>query len=312
MYKLFFILPVLFFTSAHAGTKDEAKTEAIDLSLSLSVLSKHHELEFLDNALENYLIFKPNNAYIVKTVISYKNHDFLIESDELLDTGDDDSKGESMYLNLEYAKFIDQNKARVYYEKYDGFYVSGQQAPAGNYFVFEDINTKRYGLELTRYSKKPRLRHINNGYQNIPKKRFWTAAYGLLFDVSYINNIPSDPTILSQINKSELLFFNDLKLITLSPFAGLLGRYSTNGYYIESGLNLGYGLQIRELKLNGITENENDYTLTGSLFLSLGKEFSDHDHLGISFQADSVEPSIGNNEFSIATLSTSLFYSISF
>ena len=164
MHKFIFILSVVFFTSAHAGTSNETQTEAMDLSLSLSVLSKRHELEFLDNALENYLIFKPNNAYIIKTLISYKHHDFLIESDELFDSGIYDLKGKSEYLNLEYAKYIDQDKAKVYYEKYKGFYVSGQQDLSGNYFVFEDITTKRYGLELTRYAKKPRIRHIKNGF----------------------------------------------------------------------------------------------------------------------------------------------------
>ena len=314
MRKLLILLFIISF-GAHAVQENEEAEWFNNLSLELSVASRTHELEFLDRSLENSIIFKPNIAYVFQTGLTYKEQKIVLETDNLSDIGVDDEKGKSNYVDIHYSGFFNKKEYSAYYGRYEGFYVSGQRDPGGNYFVFDNINTKRYGFEYEVFKDEPRMISVNNkysvNYKELPK-RFFTLTYGLLFDVSYINNIPSDPAILSQISNSQFLFFNNLRLITLSPYGGLLGRLSINGYFLEGGLNIGFGLQKQDFSLDGAARSEYDYSFVGDGFISAGSATPLGGVFGVKIGFASVEPSVDKNEFSIATVDVSLFYRIRF
>lgn len=314
MYK--YLLLFLALTNSVSANEDTKSPEEIeDFSLKFSVISRTHELEFLDRSLENYITFRPNTPYVFQAELFYKYHVLKLETDNISDIGINKRKGNSSYNDIEYTFFHKNAEFRGYYGVYSGFYVSGQRDSAGNYFDFKDMNTKRYGFEYKTYKTEPRMISVNNkfsaNYSKLPK-HFGTIVYGILFDVSSVNNMPSDPAILSQIQNSEFLFFNDIELVTLSPFAGGIGRFAINNYFIEGGLNIGFGLQSQKFTLDSVNKSEIDYSLVGSAFVTLGTTINNNGIFGIRFAVESVEPSVEKNEFSIATVDASVFFQLRF
>lgn len=294
-------------------TEDSIGTETI--SLELSIVSRTHELEFLDRALENYIILQPNIPYVFQAKLFFLDQEIKIATDNVYNIGKDSEKVDSSYSDIEYSGFVSDYEYSIYYGKYKGFYVDGERDVSGNYFNFDEIRTKRYGLDVKIYGTEPRMLSVNNRYANQPDKLpsfFGTYILGLLYDVSDIRNVPSDPAILSQINNSQYLFFNDLKLTTLSPYAGLIGRLSIDGYFVEGGLSIGFGLQQQVMTLNGVKVDHWDYSFVGLGFASVGKKIHGNGTIGFYFSADTVEPSVEKNEFAIATVDLSLFYKVYF
>ena len=314
MYK-FLILLFLFPLNTYAVDENEIPALVNSLALQLSVNSRIHELEFLDSDFENSIIFKPNIAYIFQADLVYKDQKLVLETNNLSDIGVDDEKGESNYIDIHYSGFFNKDEYSAYYGRYKGFYVSGKRNASGDYFIFDEISTKRYGFKYKAYESEPRMISVDNKYsakhKELPNK-FGTLTYGLSFDVSYINNIPSEPAILSQIENSQFLFFNNLRLITVSPFIGALGRLSTNGYFLEGGIDVGFGPQKQDFELDGVVRSEYDYSLVADVFITAGGVTPLGGIFGIKFGAESVEPTVDENEFSIATIDISLFYRIRF
>lgn len=300
---------------ANAMNETDASDKSQNLSLQLSVGSRTHELEFLDNSLENSIIFRPNIAYIFRAGLTYKEQKIVLETDNLSDIGVDSKKGKSSYTDLHYSGFINKNQYSAYYGRYKGFYVAGQTDVSGNNFAFDDLNTKRYGFEYKSYGSEPRMTSVDNrnsqNYKELPEY-FGTFTYGILFDVSNVNNVPSEPQILSQLNNSQYIFYNNLRLITLSPFGGLLGRASINGYYLESGLNIGFGLQKQDYGLDGVFKSGTDYSFTGDAFVTVGSVTPLGGIFGITFEVATVEPTVDDHEFSIATVDIRIFYKLLF
>ena len=296
-----------------SGEKTDKEKETV--SLELSIISRTHELEFLDRALENYIIFQPDIPYVFQAKLFFLNQEIKIATDSVNDIGKESQKVDSSYSDLEYSGFIGDYEYSIYYGKYKGFYVEGQRDVSGDYFNFEEIKTKRYGIDVKIYGEEPRMLSVNNRYSNDPDKLpnlFGTYIFGILYDVSDIKNIPSDPAILSQINNSQFLFFNDLKLTTLSPYAGLIGRLAHDGYFIEAGLSIGFGLQRQIVTLDGVTDDHWDYSFVGLGFASIGKKIHGNGTIGFYYSMDTVEPSVEKNEFAIATVDLSLFYKVYF
>lgn len=310
MYKYLYLF-LLISMSVSADNEGEPRQESADISAELSIISRTHELEFLDSTLEHRIHWQPSIPYVFQVALSYKSHTLRLSTDNVSDVGLDEERGNSKYSDIEYTFRHKNAEYRGYYGKYKSFYVSDQRDIAGDYFVFEDLKTKRYGFEYKAYREAPKMISINNrfsrDYGELPKT-FGTIEYGLLFDVSSVNNVPSDPAVLAQINNSNYLFFNDIELITLSPFFGGLVRMSHEGYFVEAGLSMGYGIQSQEYVLDGVKENETDYSFVGSGFITLGKVFSDNGVLGLSYVIESVEPSVEENEFAIGTIDASIFY----
>ena len=299
-----------------ANEKDAGSTASAEVSMEVALVSRIHEIEFLDSSLENSVVFRPNVPYITEVQLFYKEHQLRLETDNLFDIGVDDDKGDSSYGNIKYSFSFEKNRYSVYYGNYKGFYVANQRDASGDFFVFDNIKTKRYGLEFVSYRSEPRMVTVNNrypvNYNELPNY-FGTVTYGLLFDVSTIKNIPSDPTDLSQIDNSQSIFFNNMELVTLAPFVGVIGRLaSSSGYFIESGLNLGYGLQTREFDLDGIKTDDTDASLVGTFFASIGKTMRNNSAVGVLFSVESVEPTVGDYEFGIATVNTRIFVTFTF
>ena len=298
-----------------ANEVTHGESESNTKTIQLSVISRTHELEFLDRSLENYVILKPNIPYVFQASFIYNNHLLTLETENISDIGVNDNKGVSSYYDIEYTYLYQNSEYRAYYSKYEGFYVSDQKDSSGNYFTFEDLATSRIGFEYKSYGTQPKMISVNNRYSNDFKKlpdAFGTFEYGVLFDVSNISNFPSSPDVLSQIDKSEFFFFNDLELITISPFVGGLGRIAIKSYFIEGGLSLGFGIQSQKFTLDAVGKDEIDYSFVGSGFISLGKTILDNSVLGLSFSVKSVEPSVEKNEFAIATVDATIFYRINF
>lgn len=316
-----FLVALLFlFAEAHASEngadiveKDTVEKEIY--SVEFSVISRTHELEFLDRSFENYIIFQPNIPYIFQTKFYFWNQELVISTDNVSDIGMDDQKVHSNYKDIEYSGFISKYEYTAYYGRYKGFYVNGQRDSSGDYFNFDEISTKRFGLDVRVYGEEPLLYSVNNKYSNKPHslpKLFGTYVLGFLYDVSDIKNIPGDPLLLSQINNSDLIFFNNLKLVTLAPYAGVIGRISIKGYFLEAGLNIGYGLQRQEVELDGVYEDHIDYSFVGLGFMSIGKTIHGNGTIGFNYSMDTVEPSVEKNELAVATVDLSLFYKVYF
>lgn len=85
-----------------------------------------------------------------------------------------------------------------------------------------------------------------------------------------------------------------------------------NGYFLEGGLNIGFGLQKQDFDLDGVARSEYDYSFVGDGFITAGSTTPLGGVFGIKFGFASVEPSVDENEFSIATVNASLFYRIRF
>jgi len=316
--RLLFVLAVFNSASLLAATPEEKPEEGPQyyFSVQASMVQRIHELEFLDSTLTESVIFRPNAPYVMRADISYDQHSFKLESSDLVVGYDVDAeKVGTEYTDIEYALNIFDEEYRVYYGEYQGFYVFGQTNSNGDFLNFPNIHTSRLGFIYRTYTSTPQMltfaTHPPGGFNSLPKT-FGTSEYGLLIDISSISGIPSEPAVLAEITNSNLLFFNKMRMITLAPFAGLLGRYATEKYYYEGGLSIGYGLQGRTYTLNNVRKTEVDMTMIGSGFFTAGRIISNSILLGLTVKIDTVSPSVDENEFSISTMDASMYFRMMF
>lgn len=290
-------------------TAVSAKQEK-DISVLLSIASKKHEIEFWDSSFEYGVAFKPNNAYLIYSSINYNNKEFILAFQDFTETGVDDDKGDSDYLNLQFSHYLESFEIRYFYEKYKGFYVSNQRNPVGGYFVFPDIKTEHFGIELSYYSNTGpelfRMTSLINDDTDVVQKES-SLVYGLLLDQASINDFPENAATLSQIRHSELIFFKDARLTTIAPFIGIVGLRSEKDFFMQGGTKLGYGYQQQKYRKNGREKTRNDGSLTFSIFGGAGLKY-DNRAIGFFVRYDSVEPSIEDTEFTFSTYTLALYF----
>lgn len=165
-YVVYKMLLVALFLSTEVVANEEniVPGESGDFSMEVAIISRTHELEFLDSSLENSVILRPNTPYILRAKLFTGEHELMIETDNISDIGVDDKKGKSSYTDIKYSGFFKENKYSAYYGEYKGFHVSGQRDTSGNFFVFDDIRTKRYGFEFISYKSEPKMLSVNNRF----------------------------------------------------------------------------------------------------------------------------------------------------
>ena len=100
--------------------------------------------------------------------------------------------------------------------------------------------------------------------------------------------------------------------MTLSPFIGALGRYSKNDYFIEGGLDVGWGVQSQNYELDGVEKKETTDSIFVAFLSSAGKWIPGYGVVGASMNVEGTSTAAENSQFFISDVEISLSYRIDF
>lgn len=279
----------------------------------LSVNARAHMLEFKDlDDDKRKLVLRPNNGALFKPQFIQGPLSFAVESTGFGESEVKPAKGDTDFLYLEVSQRWRSLKMDYYFESYRGFYVEDQQRADGSYFVFPEMETRRYGISATYYRSdypfRNKLYYAGpwTSHEPPPKRRGATALYTLLLDSYSMRNLPRDPATLSQIQNGDLINFERAEFYTLSAKAGgILYHYGPSGY-AEVGLTLGAGAFRQKFSDGGPDEITTETAFATSIYADMGLR-KGRWLTGLILRNDMVNPSFRTTRFSFQSTLVSLY-----